>query len=308
MGAEQHRKLIIIGGGPAGLSAAIYAARADLQPVVVTGMTMYGQASQTDTIENYPGFPQGIGGFQLGALMEEQARKFGAIFLYDIAESLDFSKRPFGVKTSSENYTADALILAMGASARKLGVEGEERLTGFGVSYCGTCDGAFFKDRNIHVIGGGDSALEEALFLTRFAKTVTVVHRRDAFRAAPVLVERARRHEKIRFVLDTVVKEIQGEQKVEGLLLENLRNGELEGVPSEGVFIFAGHKPNTELVRDSLVMTSLGTVQVDANLQSSVAGVFAAGEVADAHFKQLITSAGMGAAAAISATRYLQGE
>lgn len=305
MEEKAYRRLLILGSGPAGLTAALYAARADLSPLVLTGMVPYGQASLTNTIENYPGFPQGIGGPELGQLFEKQAMQFGAEIVYEQAEAIDLSVRPLEVKTFSTTYQADAIILTLGASHRKLGVPGEQELTGRGVSYCGTCDGWFFKDKDIHVIGGGDSALEEALFLTRFAKSVTIIHRRDKLRAGAILQNRAKTHPKIKFIWNAVVKEILGSEKIESLKIENVLTGEQTIVPSEGVFVFIGHDPNSRMLNGQLELLPDGTVKIDEHMMTSVPGVFAAGEIADSHFRQVVTSAGMGAAAAIQATHYL---
>lgn len=301
----EHRQVMILGGGPAGFTAALYAGRADLKPLLVTGMTLYGQASQTHLIENYPGFPPGIGGSELGQLFDEQARRFGADVVFDSVQCVKLDQRPFEVCLSTTKYSADSLIICMGAEARKLNVPGEREFVGRGVSYCGTCDGWFFKEKNIHVIGGGDSALEEALFLTRFARSVTIVHRRDALRAGAILENRARNNPKINFLWNTVVKEIIGDESVKQLLVEDVKSGEREIIPTEGVFIFIGHHPNTTVLEDQLKLTEYGTIEVNELMQTSVEGVFAAGEIADPNFRQVVTSAGMGAAAAISATHYL---
>ena len=301
----EHRQIMILGGGPAGFTAALYAARADLKPLLVTGMTLYGQASQTHLIENYPGFPNGVGGSELGSLLEEQARKFGADIVFDIVQCVDLRKRPFEVCLSGTKYSADSLIISMGADTRKLEVPGEKEFTGRGVSYCATCDGAFFKDKDIHVVGGGDSALEEALFLTRFAHSVTVIHRRDKLRAGPILEKRARANEKIHFMLDTVVKEIIGGDSIEKLVIENVISGEIEEIKTDGVFVLIGHAPNTAILEGQLKLTEFGTIAHDEQMETSINGVFTAGEIADPYFRQVVTSAGMGAAAAISATHYL---
>lgn len=306
MEITEHRQVMILGGGPSGFTAALYTARADLKPLLVTGMTLYGQASQTHLIENYPGFPQGVGGLDLGQLFDEQARRFGAEVIYDQVSSVNLSKKPFEVCLSSAKYTADCLIICMGADSRKLNVPGEKEFTGRGVSYCATCDGWFYKDKDIHIIGGGDSALEEALFLTRFARSITIVHRRDALRAGAILESRAKNNPKISFLWDTVVKEVLGGETVDSLIVENVKTGEREQIPTQGVFVAIGHKPNTELLEGQLALTPQGTLEVDRRMQTSVEGVFAAGEIADPYFRQVITSAGMGAAAAISATQYLE--
>ncbi len=303
----EHRQVMILGGGPSGFAAALYAARADLKPLLVTGMTLYGQASQTSIIENYPGFPQGVGGTEIGQLFEEQARHFGAEFVFDVVTGVKLDQRPFEVTLSSGKYTADSLIICMGADSRKLGVPGEQEFTGKGVSFCATCDGWFFKDKDIHIVGGGDSALEEALFLTRFVNSITVIHRRDSLRAGAILEKRALNNPKIKFLWNSVVKEVIGSEGIEELLIEDTVTGEQKRIPTQGVFVSIGHVPNTQIFDGQLQLTTSGTLEVDRRLQTSVEGVFAAGEIADPYFRQVVTSAGMGAAAAISATKYLEG-
>ena len=305
MEAIEHEKLIIIGGGPAGMTAALYAARAELQPIVFTGMTLYGQVSQTDLIENYPGFPEGITGMELGERLEKQAVRFGARIFIEPVESIDLQQKPFLVKTYAKSYEAETLILAMGADNKKLGVPGEAEFTGRGVSYCATCDGFFYRGKDIHVIGGGDSAIEEALFLTRFANSVTIIHRRDALRAQPLLEKRARANPKIRFLWDTVVEEIKGQERVHSLSLRNLKTDQRFDVPTDGVFISIGHVPNTALIANQVELDDKGYVRIDWMMRTSVPGVFAAGEIADPHYRQIITSAAMGAAAALEADCYL---
>jgi thioredoxin reductase (NADPH) len=303
----QHVKVLVLGSGPAGLSAALYAARAELEPLVLTGTALGGQASLTHIIENYPGFPEGVGGVQLGELFQKQAERFGARFEFDLAKEVDLSQRPFTVRTDNgAQYLADTLIITTGASPNHLNVAGEELLTGRGVSYCGTCDGWFFKDRKVVVVGGGDSALEEGIFLTRFASSVTIVHRRDQFRAGAILQKRAFQNPKIDFIYDSVVTEIKGEDKVEGVRLKNLKTGEETDFATDGVFIFIGHTPNTWLFKDQIDMDDNGYIITDNTMLTNVPGVFAAGEVNDPHFRQVVTSAGMGAAAAIQATRFLE--
>jgi thioredoxin reductase (NADPH) len=303
----RHVKVLILGAGPAGLSAALYAARAELQPVVLTGTQVGGQASLTHTIENYPGFPDGVGGAELGDLFQKQAERFGAVVEFDSAQSVDLSARPFRVQTDNGEYTADTLIISTGASPNHLNVPGEVELTGRGVSYCATCDGWFFKDKPVVVVGGGDSALEEALFLTRFASSIKIIHRRDSLRAGAILQRRAFENPKIEFVWDSVLTEIVGSEKVEAVRLKNVKTGAESLLPTEGVFIFIGHTPNTQMFAGQLEMEG-GYLKVDERMHTSVPGVFAAGESADSHFKQVIVSAGMGAAAAIEATRFLEAE
>lgn len=302
----KHVKVLVLGSGPAGYSAALYAARAELQPVVLTGMQLGGQAALTYTIENYPGFPEGVGGAQLGELFQKQAEHFGAVTEFDLANAVDFSQRPFQVTTDNGQYTADVVIISTGASSVELKVPGEKELTGRGVSYCATCDGWFFKDKKVVVVGGGDSALEEGLFLTRYASEVTIIHRREELRAGAILQKRAKEHEKIKFIWNTVVTEVVGKDKVEALKLKNVQTGEESTFPSDGLFIFIGHTPNTQLFKGQLEMSDLGYIKVNDKMETSVHGVFAAGEAADPHFRQVVTSAGMGAAAAIQATRYLE--
>ncbi len=304
----EHVKVLVLGAGPAGMSAALYAARAELNPVVLTGNELGGQASLTYSIENYPGFPDGIGGGELGDLFKKQAERFGARFEFDLASEVDLSRRPFRVKTYSREYLADSLIIATGASPNHLGVPREDELTGRGVSYCATCDGWFFKDKKVVVVGGGDSALEEAIFLTRYAKTVTIIHRRDALRAGAILQHRAKENPKIDFLLESVVTEIVGDEKVTGVKIKNLKSGELSTFATDGVFIFIGHTPNTGLFKGQLEMDAQGIIATDALMHTSTPGVFAAGEVMDKTYRQVVTSAGMGAAAAIEATRFLERE
>jgi thioredoxin reductase (NADPH) len=304
---SRYVKVLILGSGPAGLAAALYAARADLEPVLLTGVDFGGQAALTYTIENYPGFPDGVGGAQLGELFQKQAEHFGAKIEFDTANKVDLLQRPFKVTADGGEFTADALIVATGASPIHLNVPGEGLLTGKGVSYCATCDGAFFKDRKVVVVGGGDSALEEGLFLTRFASSVTIIHRREGFRAGAVLQDRAKQNPKVKFILNTVVTEVVGKDKVEAVTLKNVQTGEETQFPTDGVFIFVGHTPNTQLFQDQMEMEN-GYIKVDQRMHTSVPGVFAAGEASDPHFRQVITSAGMGAAAAIEATKFLEQE
>jgi len=302
----KHVKVLVLGSGPTGYSAALYAARAELQPVVLTGMQLGGQAALTYTIENYPGFPEGVGGPQLGELFQKQAEHFGAVTEFASANAVDLSQRPFKVTSDSGDYLADTLIVGTGASPNHLQVPGEVELTGRGVSYCATCDGWFFKDKRVVVVGGGDSALEEGLFITRYASSVTIVHRREEFRASPILQKRAREHPKISFILDTVVTEVIGTDKLTGLKLKNVKTLEETTHETDGLFIFIGHTPNTQMFQGQLEMSELGYIKINDRMETSVPGVFAAGEAADPHFRQVVTSAGMGAAAAIQATRFLE--
>ena len=304
----KHVKILVLGSGPTGYAAALYAARAELQPVVLTGMQLGGQAALTYTIENYPGFPEGVGGAQLGELFQKQAEHFGAVTEFDLANNVDLSQRPFKVTTDSGEYLADVLIVGTGASPTHLDIPGEVELTGRGVSYCATCDGWFFKDKKVVVVGGGDSALEEALFITRYASSVTIIHRREELRAGAILQKRAMEHPKINFILNTVVTEVVGADKMEALKLKNVTTGDETRLEADGLFIFIGHIPNTQMFKGKLAMSDLGYIIINDKMETSVPGVFAAGEAADPHFRQVVTSAGMGAAAAIQATRFLEAE
>lgn len=298
--------MIIIGAGPAGLSAALYAARGELNPLVFTGMQLGGQAALTHTIENYPGFPDGVGGPELGDLFQKQAERFGARVEFDTVTGVDLTERPFKVKTYSNEYQTRTVIIATGASSILLGVPGEKELAGRGVSYCATCDGWFFKEKEVMVVGGGDSALEEAIFLTRYATRVTIVHRRNELRAGAILQTRARENPKLHFILESVVKEIKGDDKVTSVVLENVKTREISEVNTDGVFVFIGHTPNNEMYKGQLQMDERGYLVVDSKMQTSVEGVYACGEAADGEYKQVVISAGMGAIAAITATRYLE--
>ena len=307
-GKKQHVRVLILGSGPAGLSAALYAARAELAPVVLSGIQLGGQVAVTFTVENYPGFPEGVGGSQLGELFQKQAEHFGAMVEFDSANQVDLSQRPFRVRTDTREYTADTLIITTGADPNRLKIPGEAELTGRGVSYCATCDGWFFKEKRVVIVGGGDSALEEGLFITRYASAVTIVHRREEFRAGAILQTRAREHPKVSFVLNTVLTEVIGAEKTEAVRMKNVASG-LESIyETDGVFIFIGHTPNTQMFSGQLDMIDGGYLKVDERMRTSVKGVFAAGEAADPYFRQVVTSAGMGAAAAIQATRLLEVE
>lgn len=304
----RHVKVLVLGSGPAGLSAALYAARAELEPVVLTGIELGGQAALTHTIENYPGFPDGVGGAELGELFQKQAERFGAQVEYDTANSVDLSVRPFRVSGDNGEYLADTLIVATGARPNHLEIPGEYELTGKGVSYCATCDGWFFKDKKVVVVGGGDSALEEGLFLTRFATSVTVIHRRDSLRAGKVLQHRAFNNPKVNFIWNTVVTDVIGNEKLTNLKLKNIETGAAGEIETDGLFIFIGHTPNTQMFQGQLDMDDLGYINANHLMETNVPGVFVAGEVADSHFRQVVTSAGMGAAAAIQATHFLEKE
>ena len=305
---EKHVKVLVLGSGPAGSTAALYAARAELEPVVLTGTELGGQAALTHTIENYPGFPDGVGGSELGELFQKQAERFGATVEFDTADSVDLSERPYKVTTDNGVYLADSLIIATGARSNHLEIPGEIKLTGKGVSYCATCDGWFFKEKRVVVVGGGDSAIEEALFLTRYGSSVTVIHRRESLRAGKVLQNRAFSNPKIKFIWNSVVTEVVGNEKVTTLKLKDTQTGLESDLEADGLFIFIGHTPNTQMFKGQLEMDELGYIQANQYMETSKPGVFVAGEVADSHFRQVITSAGMGAAAAIQATQFLEKE
>ena len=303
---NQIESVMILGAGPAGLSAALYAARGELHPLVFTGMQPGGQAALTDSIENYPGFPDGVGGVELGELFQKQAERFGARMEYDVVTSVDFSTKPIRINTYNREYRAETVIIATGASAILLNVPGEKELTGKGVSYCATCDGWFFKEKDVVVVGGGDSALEEATFLTKFTSRVTVIHRRDEFRAGAILQSRARENPKIAFMMESTVQEIKGSGKVTSVVVQNVKTNELREILTDGVFVFIGHTPNNQMYKGQLELDDNGYIKVDGSMRTSVEGIYACGEAADASFKQVVISAGMGATAAISVGRYLE--
>lgn len=302
----KKEQLIIIGSGPAGLTAAIYAARANLNPLVITGNEIGGQIAITNEVENYPGFDQ-ILGPELTEKMRAQAEKFGTRIEVDEVLEADLAHgAPFKLKTYADEYQADCLIICTGASARRLGIPGENEFIGKGVSYCATCDGFFFKNKDVLVIGGGDSALQEGLFLTKYANRVRIVHRRDELRAGEILKARAQASSKIQVVYDTVLDKIEGDGKVQTVQARNVKSGQAEKWDTDGVFVFVGHFPNTALFKRQLAMDEQGFLVVDKHMQTSVPGVFAAGEVMDPLYKQAISSAGQGCQAAISAERYLE--
>ena len=298
--------VIVIGGGPAGYTAALYAARANLQPLVIEGFNWGGQLMITSDVENYPGYPDGIMGPEMMAEFRRQAERFGTEFITDNVTRVDFSERPFRIWVEDEEYRARSVIVATGASARWLGLDSEERLKGRGVSACATCDGAFFRDKHIVVVGGGDTAFEEALFLTRFGYKVTLVHRRNEFRASQIMVDRARDNGKIELKTPFAVEEVLGESSISGLRLRNSETDEIEDIEAGGLFIAIGHDPNTKLFLDQLdhdpngyLVTTAGTTE------TNIAGVFAAGDVQDHVYRQAVTAAGSGCMAALDAERFL---
>jgi len=303
------RDVIIIGGGPAGYTAALYAARANLHPLVIEGFQWGGQLMITSDVENYPGYPQGALGPEMMADFRTQAERFGTEFVTDDVTKVDFSSHPFHVWVGDEEYRAETVIVATGATARQLGLESERRCQGKGVSYCAVCDAAFFGGRDVVVVGGGDSALEEATFLTKFASRVTLVHRRDSFRASPIMVDRARANDKIDFVLDSVVEEVLEDEQglVRAVRVRNVKNGESSEIAAEGLFVAIGHDPTTGLFRGQLDMDEAGYIATQGkSTATNVPGVFAAGDVQDHVYRQAVTAAGSGCAAALDAERWLE--
>lgn len=304
----KRERVVIIGSGPAGLTAALYTARAQLSTTVVVGKLLGGQISTTHEVDNFPGFPEGTTGPELVERMKQQAEKFGAKFLYESVTEVDFTKgTPFRVKTDTEEYLADAVIVTIGANPRELGVPGERDYVGRGVSYCATCDGFFFRNKDITVVGGGDSALQEALFLTKFGKTVNVIHRRDELRASIALQTRAFANPKINFTYSTVVNEVKGDDNgvVKSVVLHDVKNNKVYEKPTDGVFIFVGYDPNSPVFGNQLALDGLGYVLVDDLYRTNVEGVFAAGEIHDSVFRQAITAAGDGCAAALTTINWL---
>jgi thioredoxin reductase (NADPH) len=299
--------LIIIGAAPAGLTAGLYAARARLKTVLLERLSPGGQIITTDMVENYPGFPDGISGFELADRMRRQAERFGLEILIQDVRQLILSREKKVVITDSSQYEAKAVILACGATPRKIGIEGEESLTGKGVSYCATCDGPFFRDQEVAVIGGGDTAVEEALFLTKFVSKVHLIHRRDELRATKLLRERAIKSEKINLIWDTIPTRIKGNTVVEGIDLKNVKTGGESHIPVEGVFVFIGYSPNNELFNGQLELDEQGFVLTNDDMETSIPGVFAAGDIRSKLLRQVVTAVGEGATAAFAAERYIEG-
>jgi thioredoxin reductase (NADPH) len=312
--ASEHYRLVIVGSGPAGLTAALYAARANLNPVVFEGMQPGGQLTITTEVENFPGFPEGVMGPELMDHMRVQAQKFGARSVYKDIVKVDFTGRPFRLRTTDGELTADAVIISTGASAKLLGLPSEKEYMGYGVSACATCDGFFFKGLEVVVVGGGDTAVEEATFLTKFATKVTIVHRRDQLRASKIMQEKAKRNPRIAFVWDAVVEEILGKteggrKSVTGVRLRNVKTGETTVMRTDGVFMGIGHKPNTDLFAGQLEMDDVGYLRTKGHsTYTNIPGVFAAGDVADSVYRQAVTAAGTGCMAAIDAERWLEAQ
>src|SRR5262245_1958614 len=304
MAGEERRKLVIVGSGPAGYTAAIYAARAELEPVVLAGHRFGGQLMLTTDVENYPGFPQGVSGPEMMELFQKQAERFGTQVWLEDATEVDLSKRPFRIATAERRFTADAVILATGATAKWLGLPSERRLTNCGVSACATCDGALYRGKAMAVVGGGDTAMEEALFLTRFAPRVLVIHRREVLRASKIMQERALRNEKIEFVWNSEVDDVLGDHSVTGVRIRDVKTGAKRDLAVEALFVAIGHEPNTALFRGQIDLDPTGYIRVTRGTRTSVEGVFASGDAMDATYRQAVTAAGTGCMAAIDAERW----
>jgi thioredoxin-disulfide reductase len=306
MAFKEHAAIIILGSGPAGLTAAIYAARAGYSPIVIGGFEFGGQLMLTTYVENFPGFPKGILGPDLMEAMKEQAEGVGAKIITDNATAVDLSTRPFKIFVNEDVYTSDALIIATGASAKWLGLESEQRLKGRGVSSCAVCDGAFFRGKEVALVGGGDSAMEDAIYLSKICKKVTVIHRRDKLRASAIMQARAKSRPNIEFIWNSVVEEVLGENKVEGVRIRNLVTNEVSIMNVSALFVAIGHQPNTEIFKGQLEIDEKGYLKVRNETRTNIEGVFAAGDVADPVYRQAVTAAGLGAKAALDAVRYLE--
>lgn len=307
MSQTEQYDVVIIGGGGSGMTAALYTSRANLKTALFEKLVPGGQIAVTDLVENFPGFPEGVLGPDIAQKMQAQAEKYGTQFFYDEVTAIEKkADSSFAIKTASQVYSARSVILAMGASFRMLNVPNEKELIGKGVSYCATCDGAFFKGKEVVVVGGGDSALQEGIFLTRFATKVTIVHRRDTLRASPILQDRAKSNDKIKFIWDTAVQKVLGKDKVEGLILKNLKTGAESEFKTEGLFVFVGHDPNSKLVKGVVDLNEHGYVLAKDSLATSVEGIFAAGEIRQGAVKQLVAACGEGCEAALAAQAYLE--
>lgn len=306
MGDKEKKELVIIGGGPAGLSAAIYAARSGLEPLVINGPEPGGQITTTSELENFPGFPDGIGGFDFMQKVTEQAEKFGAELVFEVVENVEFVDKPYIIKTDFSTYEAESVIIATGAAPKKLGLEKEDEFRGSGVSYCATCDGAFYKGDEIAVVGGGNVALEEADFLTKFGSKVYLIHRRDELRGTKILGDRIKENDKIEILWDSEVKEILGEDKLSGIVVENNKTGERKELKDvEGFFIAIGYDPRTELFQDKIELDKKEYIVTNRKQETNLEGIYAAGDVQDSDYRQVITSAATGAKAAMEVDRYL---
>ena len=303
---EKKEEVVIIGGGPAGLSAAIYLGRAGLNPIVINGPQPGGQITTTSELENYPGFPEGIGGFEFMQKVTEQAEKFETRIIYEVVENVDFSEKPYTVETDLSTYTTDSVIIATGAKPRQLGLDREDEFRGNGVSYCATCDGAFYRDKEIAVVGGGDVAIEEANFLTKFGSKVYLIHRRNEFRGTKVLTERVKENDKIEILWDTEVTEIMGEDNVAGIKVENNKTGETNELSEvKGFFVAIGYRPRTDLFKDEIELDKKKYIVTDEKQRTNKEGIYAAGDVQDSEYRQVVTSASTGAKAAMEVDKYL---
>lgn len=300
--------VIIIGSGPAGYTAAIYCAREDFKPLMISGsVNIGGQLTLTTTVENYPGFPDGVQGPELMGMFEKQAKRFGTRIIHEDVLEVDLGSRPFKVKTASQEYEAHAIIVSTGASAKWLGLPSEHRLIGRGVSSCATCDGAFFRNKDVAVVGGGDTAMEDSMFLTRFAKSVTMLHRRGEFRASKIMQDKVLNNPKIRVMFNTVIEDVLGDQKVTGVKIKNVNDGKAETLTLDGLFVAIGYSPNTEFLKGQLKVDELGYIITNDEVKTDIDGVFVAGDVADRFYRQAVTAAGSGAKAALHVREYLQG-